>query len=122
MLCFIINVFKTAQHEPDAGNNPWDAPTLEWATTSPPPEHDFDVIPEVHSREPLWYNRDHNLTIPEPEPGLHIHMPPPSYYPIIVAFGLLLLGLGPLSHLALTALGVPVIIYGVWGWVLEPTE
>ena len=49
-------------------------------------------------------------------------MPPPSYYPLILAFGVLLLGLGPLSHLAVTALGVPVIIYAIWGWVLEPTE
>ncbi len=122
VLFFIINVFKTWQKEPDAGDNPWDAPTLEWATTSPPPEHDFDVIPPVHSREPVWYMRDHDITTPEPEPGLHIHLPPPSYYPIIIAFGVLLLGLGPLTHLAVTALGVPVIIYGTWGWTLEPTE
>ena len=122
VLVFIINVFKTQQNEPDAGDNPWDAPTLEWATTSPPPEHDFDVIPEVRSREPLWYDRDHGIEQPEPEPGVHIHMPPPSYYPIIIAFGVLLLGLGPLTHLAITALGVPVIIYGTWGWTLEPTD
>jgi len=34
----------------------------------------------------------------------------------------LLLGVGPLSHLLVTVLGVPVLIYGIWGWVVEPTE
>ena len=37
-----------------AGDDPWDAWTLEWATTSPPPEYNFAKIPEVSSRRPLW--------------------------------------------------------------------
>ena len=41
-----------------APDNPWDAPTLEWATTSPPPPHNFDRIPFVSSRYPLWSERD----------------------------------------------------------------
>ena len=122
VLAFMVNVARTMRRPPDAGDNPWDAPTLEWATSSPPPEHDFDAIPEVRARDPLWYDRDHGLTQPQPEPGVHIHLPPPSYYPIILALGGLPLGIGPLTHLAVTALGVPVIIYGIWGWVLEPTE
>lgn len=122
VLIFVINVARTMRQPKTAGDNPWDGATLEWATSSPPPEHDFDTIPEVRSRDPLWYDRDHGLSQPEGEPGEHIHMPPPSYYPLILAFGVLLLGVGPLSHLAVTALGVPVIIYAIWGWTLEPTE
>ncbi len=38
----------------EAGSDPWDAWTLEWTTTSPPPEYNFAVAPEVHSRRPLW--------------------------------------------------------------------
>ena len=122
VLIFVINVARTMRQPKTAEDNPWDAPTLEWATSSPPPEHDFDAIPEVRARDPLWYDRDHGLSQPEGEPGEHIHLPPPSYYPLILAFGVLLLGVGPLSHLAVTALGVPVIIYAIWGWTLEPTE
>jgi heme/copper-type cytochrome/quinol oxidase subunit 1 len=37
-----------------AGDNPWNAWTLEWATTSPPPHENFNTLPPIHSRRPLW--------------------------------------------------------------------
>jgi cytochrome c oxidase subunit 1 len=119
---FILNFFKTMRQEPSAPNNPWGGSTLEWATTSPPPEHDFDVIPEVRDRNPLWYDRDHSIEQPAPPEQLHIHMPPPSYFPLVLAMGLALVGVGALSHLAITGLGVAVVVYAVWGWALEPTD
>lgn len=122
ILVFVVNFFLAMRKEPTASNNPWGASTLEWATTSPPPEHDFDVIPEVRDRDPLWYDRDNGIEQPEPQPGVHIHLPPPSYFPLLMGGGVLLLGVGVLSHLALTALGAVIIVYSVWGWALEPTD
>jgi cytochrome c oxidase subunit 1/cytochrome c oxidase subunit I+III len=57
VLIFFWNVLKSLRHGVTAGNNPWDAPTLEWATTSPPPPYNFAVIPTVASRHPLWEDR-----------------------------------------------------------------
>jgi cytochrome c oxidase subunit 1 len=37
-----------------AGNEPWEAWSLEWATTSPPAEYNFETLPEVRSTRPLW--------------------------------------------------------------------
>jgi hypothetical protein len=44
---------------PAAGPNPWDAPGLEWATSSPPPPYNFPHVPVVSSRTPLWDDRAH---------------------------------------------------------------
>ena len=121
MMAFIWNFLRSLRDESNAPDNPWDAPTLEWATSSPPPEHDFDAVPVVRARDPLWHDRDNGLAQPEPDPNEHIHLPPPSYYPLLIAVGFALIGIGALSHLAVLALGAVVVVYGVWGWVLEPT-
>jgi len=54
ILIFVYNVVASFVAGKEAGNDPWDAWTLEWATTSPPPEYNFAAIPAVHSRRPLW--------------------------------------------------------------------
>ena len=51
---FLWNVFITLRSEPDAGDDPWDGNTLEWATTSPPPPYNFDSLPPIRSERPLW--------------------------------------------------------------------
>jgi cytochrome c oxidase subunit I len=122
MLVFVWNFLRAVRQPATAPDDPWGGATLEWATSSPPPEHDFDVIPEVHDRDPLWYNREHGIKLaPAPE-HLHIHVPPPSYYPMVLAAGVLLVGVGVLSNLAVTALGVVIAIYATWAWTLEPTD
>jgi len=54
VLLFAINVLRTLRSGKPAGDNPWGAPTLEWATTSPPPPYNFEEAPAVRSRDPLW--------------------------------------------------------------------
>jgi cytochrome c oxidase subunit 1 len=54
ILCFVINIVRSAKKGKLTGNDPWDAWTLEWTTTSPPPEYNFASAPVVRSRRPLW--------------------------------------------------------------------
>ena len=54
VLCFVWNIIRALRQGPPAGDDPWDAWTLEWTTTSPPPEYNFETLPEVQSRRPLW--------------------------------------------------------------------
>jgi cytochrome c oxidase subunit 1 len=52
--CFVWNVIYSLKQGEKAGDDPWDAWTLEWATTSPPPEYNFEKDPVVRSSRPLW--------------------------------------------------------------------
>jgi len=54
VVVLVINVIRSLVNGQEAGPDPWDAWTLEWTTTSPPPEYNFAVEPEVRSRRPLW--------------------------------------------------------------------
>ena len=47
ILIFLVNVIVSLRRGEPAGDDPWDAWTLEWATTSPPPPYNFEVVPVI---------------------------------------------------------------------------
>ncbi len=57
-LLFFIDAVRSARRGAPAGNDPWGAPSLEWATTSPPPAYNFARIPVVTGQSPLWEERE----------------------------------------------------------------
>jgi cytochrome c oxidase subunit I len=54
ILVFVYNLVHSYYRGRIAGADPWDAWTLEWSTSSPPPDYNFAVLPTVRSRRPLW--------------------------------------------------------------------
>lgn len=100
VLLFLINVAWSRRHGALAGNNPWEAGTLEWGTSSPPPEYNFLDVPTVNGSEPLWDNVPNQPVVRglrsdmrevlmtralDAEPDRKTLMPEPSIWPFLAA-------------------------------------
>ena len=110
-----------------AGADPWHGATLEWSIPSPPQEWNFAVEPTVDGRDPLWeLRRARGGSLPEPArvSGKGIHLPSPSYWPIVTAFGTALTLVGFLMHVTLWVilLGVAITLLGIFSWAFEPAD
>jgi cytochrome c oxidase subunit 1 len=107
----------------------WGARTLEWTvSTTPPPEHNFDVIPTVHARDAFWYEKTHAVEIAKEkasnalaeESHGGIHMPSQSWFPIVAALGILIGALFFVNHIMLGAIaGGAIMFLGVYLWAAE---
>jgi cytochrome c oxidase subunit I len=146
VLIFVVNAFISLRGGKLAGGDPWDGATLEWSIPSPPPVYNFARIPAVHSRDAFWALKHpdwvHGAVAhassaaadPHEWQGAHasdeppvIHMPSPSYFPLMIAMGLLVGASGILITYiagafgyAVSATGVLVILAGIFGWSYEP--
>ena len=120
-------------------DDPWDARTLEWSTSSPPPEYNFAEIPLVTHRDEFWHRKytedDEGRLLRLPAGGAvdtieqretaephNIHMPSPSYWPLVFALGLPILGYGfVFKNWYLVAASVPrSCSSAITAWALEP--
>jgi cytochrome c oxidase subunit 1 len=125
-LFFFYNIYRSARHGEVAGKDPWDGQTLEWTTDSPPKLHNFDEIPEVRSVRPLWDQKHPEVAENSPPTPVeshrhrHIHLPSPSYWPIVLASGMVIAAFGLLYHRSLIALGLSILVISIFAWVKEP--
>jgi heme/copper-type cytochrome/quinol oxidase subunit 3 len=72
VLILLWNIIFSLRRGRLAGDNPWQAWTLEWAATSPPPEHNFDRVPPIRNRRPLWdlaHPENHDPVVGGQEPA-----------------------------------------------------
>ena len=145
---FIWNLIRSYRRGEPAGNNPWGADSLEWATPSPPAEHGWSVLPIVRSRHPLWdqddlYSGTERLEgfvrgmaewplrwraavivgTASGRPQEVFRVSNPSIWPLIAAGGVWLIFVSELLKIRIgIGIGVAVIVAAViaWNWPQEP--
>ena len=118
-----------------AGDNPWNAGTLEWATSSPPQPYNFEEIPIVHSRYPLWDAEEGQLevydfkvhherretlgtTVLDGKPEQRIPLPSPTIIPFLTAVATAFTFIALMLNIVLVPIGGIFIALGIvtWHW------
>jgi cytochrome c oxidase subunit 1 len=135
VLLFLINAVRSYWKGRDVPADPWDARSLEWITTNPPKPHNFDATPHIHAYDEFFhrkYEEDADgrpvlvktgaeVVAEEAAKTEPIHLPSPSYWPLVVAFGLPVLGIGLIYNHIISVIGVLITFVGLYGWALEPS-
>jgi len=138
-IVFIVNAISSTKAGPRAGSDPWEAGTLEWATSSPPANYNFVHLPLINSRYPLWAGkadrgfvtgmRDDRrevlvTSVLDAEPQQRYVLPGPSVWPFLTAAGLsagLVWSVFAFSgYYVASVLGMVGLIG--WFWPREPLE
>jgi cytochrome c oxidase subunit 1 len=137
VVIFLVNIFRSYKRSkdlPPPGADPWDARTIEWMVPSPTPEWNFDPLPTIERVDDFWYRKygeDENgnlVRIAETEDviqhsdGKGVHLPSPSYWPIVTAFGLPIIAYGLLYTWWLCLIGGLIVMVGLYGWAMEPPD
>src|SRR5581483_5270823 len=137
VLVFLFNVWRsrrTALREHIVvGPDPWDARGLEWMVPSPTPSHNFDEVPIVTHLDEFWHRkygedeRGRPVRIAETADVVQkgdptgVHLPSPSYWPIVIAAGLPIIGYGIIFSLGFAFVGAFIVLLGIYGLGLEPS-
>ena len=131
ILVFLHNIVTSWRKGEPAGDDPWDARTLEWSIPSPPPEYNFLEIPTVRDRDDWWAQKRRQVPSEMPAPvgggsgedeGHSIHLPQPSYWPIVVSIGLLVGGYGLIYNVAVAGIGGAIAMVAIYAWSFEPVN
>ncbi|MDE2823233.1 MAG: cbb3-type cytochrome c oxidase subunit I, partial [Chloroflexota bacterium] len=138
ILVFIVNYIKSARSGEKAGSDPWDGRTLEWSISSPPPHYNFVQIPQVYDRDAWWAQKRERIpAVPvagsseDEHNGHDIHLPQPSYWPLVTSVGLFIGAYGLLYTIDIAGISsVPVVaviggaitLIGIAAWALEPVN
>ncbi len=135
VLVFMLNVAKTRKAAP-CEEDPWDARTLEWSVSSPPPEYNFAKVPVVTARDHFWHTKYDEDEEGRPVPRESydkealfadagdddVHLPSPSYWPLVAAVGLAVVAYGLIYRgWWVSILGGLWIIGSLYAWALEPS-
>tara|TARA_Y100001934_G_scaffold258649_1_gene328994 strand:- start:711 stop:2567 length:1857 start_codon:yes stop_codon:yes gene_type:complete len=116
-----------------APGDPWDGRTLEWSIPSPPPEYNFKEIPVVKGLDDWWITKQGSPQRSVPTGGgsgdeeHDIHLPQPSYWPMVSAIGLFISAYGVVFNdlivpWGLATIGLVIGFIGVYAWSLEPVN
>jgi len=139
VILFVYNAWVSRIRGEEAGDNPWDAGTLEWATSSPPPNCNFVYPPTVAGREPLWDNpadqpvvvglrndvRDVLIThVHDATPDHRTEFPAPSIWPFVTAVATTALFIGSIfTPWAVVYGSIPLFVALTgWFWPKQPGE
>ncbi len=124
LVVFLANLVRSTRAGARADADPWDGRTLEWSTTSPPPPWNFNRIPLVHGRDEFWVRKHGDEAgrrpgdAPRKAPEL-IHMPPASYWPVLVAASMLVMMAGLLIRIEQVVIGGLLTLLSIYGFAME---
>jgi cytochrome c oxidase subunit 1 len=131
-LVAVGNLMK--KRRPLENEDPWDARTIEWMTSCPPPPENFATIPTVSSIDEFWHRKyaedgeGRLVRVPagasdhDDHAEAHaVHLPSPSFWPLVVAVGLPVIGYGLLYSWWLVGLGALILVGGLFAWAIEPS-
>ncbi|MGA7097783.1 MAG: cbb3-type cytochrome c oxidase subunit I [Acidimicrobiia bacterium] len=142
---FMFNWWNSKRRGEASGLDPWDARTIEWMSPNPTPEYNFAVPPVVTSLDHFWHLKydqdDEGRAVRKPDgdeivaaiehqqlnPTSPIHLPNPSYFPVMFALGIPIIFYGIIYHQNLWAkamilVGAVIALVAVIGWAMEPLE